>query len=287
MRKTLKRPEWFKQIVKKRSTQNFVSNLAEGEKLFTVCESAKCPNRGECFANKTLTFMILGEICTRGCRFCAVEGGRPEPVNKREIPAILNIVRKLGLRYVVITSVTRDDLSDGGAEHFADTISAIRKEFPKTKVEVLTPDFNGSTDSLKTVLNARPYVFNHNVETVPSLYSKVRPQASYEQSLYMLSEAKRLSPSIKTKSGIMLGLGESKEEVIQTFKDIRQTGTDYLTVGHYIQPSPRHYPLQKYYEEAGFKELRDIAREIGFKYVISSPLARSSYLAHTYADNDV
>lgn len=284
MSKILKRPDWFRKITRKRNTQDFVSNLAGDEKIFTVCESAKCPNRGECFTNRTLTFMILGGVCTRGCRFCAVEGGNPEPINKKEIKSILNIVRKLELRYVVITSVTRDDLSDGGARHFANTIQAINKAFPKIKVEVLTPDFNGDITSLKTVLDANPYVFNHNVETVPSLYGNVRPQADYEQSLWLLREAKRLYPSIKTKSGIMLGLGESWDEIIRTFKDIHGTGTEYLTVGHYIQPSPRHYPLQKYYEEADFKKLRDIASEIGFKYVISSPLARSSYLAHTYSD---
>lgn len=282
MSSTLKRPSWFKHIVRKKETEDFVKELAEGEKVFTVCESAKCPNRGECFRNKTLTFMILGGICTRGCKFCAVEGGKPLPIDPKEIPTIVNIVRKLKLKYTVITSVTRDDLPDGGAGHFANIIDTLKNEFDGIKVEVLTPDFKGNTDDLKTVLSAKPYVFNHNIETVPSLYKSVRPQAVYERSLDVLRQAKIIAPDIKTKSGIMLGLGEERGEIIDTLKDIRKTGCNYITIGHYIRPTKKHYPVKKYYETEDFRELRDIALEIGFEYAVSLPLARSSYMAHTY-----
>ncbi len=284
MNNTLERPAWFSKLVRKKDTVSFVSDLADGEKIFTVCDSAKCPNRGECFANKTLTFMILGGICTRGCRFCAVETGKPQPVNKNEIPTILNIIRKLQLKYIVITSVTRDDLIDGGAKHFADVTNAIHSEFPNSKVEVLTPDFRGNIGNLKIVLDAKPYVFNHNIEMVPRLYPDIRPNASYEISLNLLREAKKIDANLKVKSGIMIGLGETWDEIIDTFKDIYETGCDFLTVGHYIQPSKRNYPIQKYYEEEDFKKLKEIALGIGFKYVMSSPLVRSSYLAHQYTD---
>lgn len=278
----LRKPEWFKDLVRKRDTIHFVDQLADGEKVFTVCESAKCPNRGECFRNGTLTFMILGGVCTRACRFCAVEGGKPEPINHREIQTILNIIGRLKLKYTVITSVSRDDLADGGASHFANIIHAIHKAYPETKVEVLTPDFKGNIDDLHTVLEARPFVFNHNIETVARLYPYVRPQADYNRSLNVLNQSKALYPEIQVKSGIMLGLGETFDEVISTFQDIRRTGCDFLTVGHYIQPSRRHYPIQKYYEREDFVKLDEIAREMGFKHVVSMPFARSSYLAHTY-----
>ncbi len=278
----LKKPEWFNDLVRKRDTIHFVDQLADGEKVFTVCESAKCPNRGECFRNRTLTFMILGGVCTRACRFCAVEEGKPEPINQREITAILNIIGRLKLKYTVVTSVTRDDLTDGGASHFANIIHAIHENYPETKVEVLTPDFKGNIDYLHTVLQAKPFVFNHNIETVARLYTEVRPQADYNRSLNILRQAKILYPDIKVKSGIMLGLGETLDEVINTFEDIRNTGCDFLTVGHYIQPSRKHYPIHKYYEREDFVKLGDIARDMGFKHVVSMPFARSSYLAHTY-----
>ncbi len=278
----LNKPNWLKDVVRKRDTMHFVDDLAEGEKIFTVCESAKCPNRGECFRNKTLTFMILGGICTRSCRFCAVDGGNPEPINKREISAILNIIGKLKLKYAVITSVTRDDLIDGGASHFADLINSIRQRYPKTKVEVLTPDFIGNYDNISVVLEAKPFVFNHNIETVSRLYPDVRPQANYDRSLDVLRFSKNQYPDIPVKSGLMIGLGETFEEVITTIKDIRLTGCDFLTIGHYIQPSIKHYPIQKYYEKEDFVKLGKIAGDIGFKHVVSMPLARSSYLAHTY-----
>lgn len=284
MNKTLKRPDWFKHLVKKRKTLNFVSELAEGEKIFTVCESARCPNRGECFSNKTLTFLILGNVCTRNCSFCAISTGKLEKINPKEIPTILNIVRKLDLKYVVITSVTRDDLPDGGSGHFADTIRAIYKEFPHAKIEVLTPDFKGNIENLITVLKEKPYVFNHNIETVSRLYPVIRPEAKYEISLKILSEAKRLFPKIKVKSGIMLGLGEEWDEIITTIKDIKNTDCELLTIGHYIQATKKNYPIQKYYKEEEFVKLKEIAYKIGFKYVISSPFVRSSYLAHEYQD---
>ncbi len=280
----LKRPSWMKNKALKKGSVNFVKDLSEGENIYTVCNSAKCPNRGECFSNKTLTFMILGGTCTRSCNFCAVDTGKPDDINPKEIPIILNIIKKLDLKYVVITSVTRDDLEDGGSGHFANLVNSIHEKYPEIKVEVLTPDFKGNIQHLKIVLDSRPFVFNHNVETVPRLYKTVRPQANYERSLKVLKDAKDMYPESYVKSGIMLGLGETDDEIVAVMKDIHNTGCDFLTVGHYIRPSAKHHPVIKYYEIEDFIKFGDIAHDIGFKRVMSMPFARSSYLANTYAN---
>ena len=253
--------------------------LTRALKLHTVCDSAQCPNRTECFAEGTATFMLLGDICTRNCTFCAVRKGKPLPPDPQEPEHIVEAVSKLGLRYVVITSVTRDDLPDGGASHFAQTIEAIRSYNAEISVEVLIPDFRGTLSALRTVIDASPTVLNHNVETVPRLYPEVRPQAKYQRSLEVLKQAKLLNSELLTKSGLMLGLGESRQEVIEVMADLRQAGCDILTIGQYLQPSLRHYKLVRYIPLKEFEEYQNIGRETGFISVISGPLVRSSFHA--------
>jgi lipoic acid synthetase len=252
--------------------------------LNTVCQSAICPNMGECFANKTATFMILGNVCTRNCRFCAVEGGHPAVVNPQEAENVAEAAKQLGLRHVVVTSVTRDDLPDGGAGHFAATITAIRKKLPKAVIEVLTPDFKGDETAIKTVIEAKPHIFNHNIETVPRLYPSVRPRADYRRSLNLLDRVKHYGPGIFTKSGLMVGLGESNEEVLQTLQDLRSVGCDIVTIGQYLQPSRRHLEVHEYVSPETFAEYKAIGESLGFKYVASAPFVRSSFNAREFSE---
>lgn len=248
-------------------------------KLHTVCEEAACPNIYECFESRTATFLILGDTCTRNCRFCLVEGGKPLPPDPREPLNVAEAAARLGLKYVVITSVTRDDLADGGAAVFAETIAKTRMLNNECGIEVLIPDFGGNWEALKLVAKAQPNVLNHNVETVPRLYPFIRPAAKYTRSLRLLQVAKTLGFAGQTKSGIMVGLGERKDELVETMTDLREHGCDILTIGQYLAPSRSHFPIARYYDPAEFKELETIGRQLGFLHVESGPLVRSSYHA--------
>lgn len=274
-----RKPDWLriKTLGGKNRTQ--VEKLLSRLSLHTVCEEANCPNIMECFSSKTATFMILGSTCTRNCTFCNVTKGRTQEVDENEPLHVAKAVKELGLMHVVVTSVTRDDLPDGGAGHFAEVIFKIRELNPDVAVEVLIPDFKGSSDALKTVIDAKPEIINHNIETVPRLYPEVRPMAVYERSLELLKNVKITSSDILTKSGIMLGLGENFDEVIDTFRDLRRAGCDLLTVGQYIAPSGKHHPVVEYIHPDIFEKYREKALELGFKYVSSGPLVRSSYHA--------
>lgn len=260
-------------------TRKLVNKL----KLNTVCVEARCPNLSECWARHTATFMILGEKCTRACRFCAVTTARPEPPDADEPQRLAQAAAELGLRHVVITSVARDDLGDEGADHFARCVQAVRRQLPATTIEVLVPDFHARRECVRAVADAGPQVFNHNVETVSSLHQRVRPQARYERSLETLRLADELNPSWRTKSGVMVGLGESRAELLQVFRDLRGVGCDLLTIGQYLRPmnSARHLPVEKYYTPEEFDELGALARELGFAGVASGPFVRSSYFAET------
>jgi len=273
-----RKPPWLK--VKFPSDQNFfyVSAILKRENLNTICRSAKCPNISECWAQKTATFMILGATCTRGCAFCAVKKGIPCPPSAQEPWHVAEAVSLLGLRYAVVTSVTRDDLPDGGASLFAETIRAIKERTPGIRVEVLIPDFKGAEEALKEVLGANPDVLGHNLETTESVYPGInRPKENYQRSLSVLRKAKELGAM--TKSGIMVGLGEKEEEVIRTFSELRSVGCDLLTIGQYLQPSTAQVPVQKYYSPAEFEHFREIALDSGFRNLQSGPLVRSSYKA--------
>lgn len=272
------KPDWLK-VPFNASRVDEVDNLMDGLKLNTVCHAANCPNLGECYRKQTATFMIMGTQCTRNCRFCNVTFGRPQDLDPMEPKNLAEASKKLGLSHVVITSVTRDDLPDGGAAHFAQTVEEVRKECPDTTIEVLIPDLKGDEDALDVVLAAKPDVFNHNMETIERLYSTIRPQAIYERSLAVLRYAKEQSPEIATKTGIMLGLGETQEEVEVLMDDVLATGCDILTIGQYLQPSPEHAPMVEYITPEQFDEYKRIALEKGFAYVASSPLVRSSYRA--------
>jgi len=278
-----RRPEWLKLSPLDPTILGRMNRLMRDLKLHTVCESARCPNRAECFARGTATFMILGDICTRNCTFCAVKHGMPQPADPEEPQHIVAAVNKLGLRYAVITSVTRDDLPDGGASQFAQTINAIHEYDSNIPVEVLIPDFKGSTSALQTVMNASPAVLNHNVETMPRLYPEVRPEANYQRSLELLEKARLLNGNLITKSGLMLGLGETRGEVIEVMTDLREAGCDLLTIGQYLQPSLSHHKVVKYIPPEEFQEYQNIGEKIGFTTVISGPLVRSSFhAAETY-----
>lgn len=282
------RPEWLTRPVPEPHALERMKDLLDKGHLHTVCEGADCPNIGECFAQKTCTFMIMGDVCTRNCRFCAVPHGRPTVLDPGEAQALALTARQLGLKHVVVTSVTRDDLEDGGAGHFADTIAALRREVPEATVEVLIPDFKGNYDALQRVLEAGPDVINHNVETVPRLYSAVRPQAVYRRSLELLQRVEEADKGIWSKSGLMLGLGEKKEEVIQVMEDLRCAGCDILTLGQYLSPSPLHHPVVEYIHPDAFHELEETAYGLGFQEVMAGPLVRSSYhAARTIARIDV
>lgn len=256
-----------------------VTDMIADLKLHTVCQEAACPNMVECFGRKTATFMILGAQCTRGCTFCNVTKGTPSVPNDEEPESVAEAVSRLGLLHVVITSVTRDDLKDGGASHFAKTIDAVRKSNPHTTIEVLIPDFKGDHDALDTVIQAAPDVIAHNIETVPSLYGDVRPDANYQRSLAVLVYTKELAPQIFTKSGMMLGLGEQQEQVISVMKDLRRVGCDFITIGQYLAPSRKHFEVVEYVHPDTFKEYERLAYSFGFVHVASGPLVRSSYHA--------
>ena len=275
----VRRPEWLKLSPLDQTTLARMRKLTKELKLHTVCESARCPNRTECFSQGTATFMILGDTCTRNCAFCAVKHGKPQDPDPQEPEHIVEAVNKLGLRYVVITSVTRDDLPDGGSSHFAQTIKAVHKYDPNIMVEVLIPDFKGSLSALQTVIDASPAVLNHNIETVPRLYPEVRPQAKYQRSVELLKQAKLLGGGLLIKSGLMLGLGESQSEVIKVMTDLRQASCDLLTIGQYLSPSLKHYKVVRYILPEEFGEYQNMGREMGFTSVISGPLVRSSFHA--------
>ena len=273
-------PPWFKIRLSVNDHSAKVRNLIRSNKLQTVCRSAACPNQPECWSRGTATFLILGNVCTRGCRFCNIPKGLPEQIDKEEPNRVASTVKSLQLKYAVITSVTRDDLPDGGASFFASTIRAIRENVPGCRVEVLVPDFQGSHSSLKTVIDASPNILNHNLETVPSQYPRVRPQADYYRSLALLDRA-HLSGTV-TKSGLMLGFGEKIEEIRAVIRDLSNVACSILTIGQYLQPGKNHLPVDKYYHPDEFIRLREEAMEIGFKQVVSGPLVRSSYHAEKY-----
>ncbi len=277
-----KKPEWIRSKLTNSKEFFLTKTVVNKSNLVTVCQEANCPNITECWSKRHATFMIMGDTCTRACAFCDVKTGKPEKLDPFEDIKIANAVKKLQLRHVVITSVDRDDLSDGGSNHFKKVIETTRLKNPNTTIEVLTPDFLRKGDSYKKILDATPDVFNHNIETVPSLYVKVRPGARYFASLELLKNAKKNYKKIFTKSGIMVGLGEEHEEIIQVMDDLRSADVDFLTIGQYLQPSPKHHPLVRYYHPEEFKQLETIAKSKGFLLVSSSPLTRSSY----HADED-
>ena len=267
-------PEWIR--TRNLPDQHNIKHLLRRHALSTVCEEARCPNRGECFAKPTATFMILGRNCTRNCGFCSVSSLGPEAMDDNEPENVAAAAEELELRYIVITSVTRDDLPDGGAGQFAKTIKALRKRIPGVKIEVLTPDFLGDPDPLRTVLEAGPDVFNHNVETTARLYPVVRPSADYERSLSVLETAKKIAPHIYTKSGFMLGLGETYDEAITILEELRKVACDFVTIGQYLRPTKKNLPVVKYIRPEVFEDLRLKALDMGFKYAASGPLVRSS-----------
>ncbi len=277
-----KKPAWIKSKLLNSKEFFLTKSIVNQQKLVTVCEEANCPNITECWSKRHATFMIMGDTCTRACAFCDVKTGRPEKLDPFEPKKIALAVKRLNLRHVVITSVDRDDLKDGGSNHFYETIKSTRETNPKTTIEVLTPDFLRKGEAYKRVLEAMPDVFNHNIETVPSLYLKVRPGSRYFSSLELLKNAKQINQEIFTKSGIMVGMGETKDEILQVMDDLRSANVDFLTIGQYLQPSAKHFPLQRYYDPSEFKDLEVIAKSKGFLLVSSSPLTRSSY----HADED-
>jgi lipoic acid synthetase len=274
-----KKPEWLRKTNVPNPNRDMVEEMLKQLNLNTVCSEAACPNYGECFGRKTATFMILGTKCTRNCRFCNVHNGTPQPVDSDEPKRIAQAAAQLELRYLVITSVTRDDLPDGGAEHFAQTVSYIKTLSPQTAVETLIPDFLGDLSALKTVADAAPAVISHNVETVPRLYELVRPAAEYKRSLAVIAAVKKLNPAVRSKTGVMLGLGETREEVLSLMDDLRSVGCEFLTLGQYLAPSKLHYPVKEYIHPDIFEEYRVIALEKGFNFVASAPYVRSSYHA--------
>ena len=298
-----RKPAWLKAQTANTSTSHEVKKLLRDYNLHTVCEEAGCPNCGECFSRRTATFLIMGSVCSRNCRFCQVVSGCPQPLDEEEPARIAQAVAVLGLRHVVITSVTRDDLPDGGSAHFSRVIRAIRElsadadhtgansaaeklgdsDRQMPVIEVLIPDFQGDFSALRTVVEARPSILNHNIETVPALYHTVRPEADYVRSLQLLSRVKQINPDMLTKSGLMLGLGEQQEEVIQTLKDLRAHACDLVTIGQYLAPSKNHLPVHEYIHPDVFALIRKEALAMGFKAVASGPLVRSSYMAEQVA----
>jgi lipoic acid synthetase len=278
------KPDWLK--VRAPGSENYLRlrDIMRGLKLNTVCEDAHCPNIGECWHHGTATFMILGDVCTRACTYCAVAHGRPSTLDLDEPRRVADAVRRMGLKYAVITSVDRDDLPDGGAGIFADTIRQIRVLVPDSRVEVLIPDFKGDARALHTVLDARPDVLNHNTETVPRLYRMVRSGGKYSRTLELLDRARVYAPDIPTKTGLMVGLGEEFAELVDVFRDLRRVGVSILTLGQYLRPSPSHAVMTRYYHPEEFKELKQAALSLGFVHVEAGPLVRSSYHAHEQAD---
>ena len=278
------KPSWLRAKAPVGDNFHNLKKLARGLGLHTVCESAQCPNIGECWNHKTATFMLLGDICTRRCGFCAVPKGRPVAIDWDEPRRVAEAVATLGLKHAVVTSVNRDDDNVGGARIFAETIREIRELTPDCRIEVLIPDFQGLEEPLRIVLDARPDVLNHNTETVPRLYRSVRSGARYQRTLDLLENAKKFSPGMVSKSGVMVGLGESSEELIEVFRDLGARGVDILTVGQYLRPSRDHLPIARFYEPEEFTYLRDQALRFGFRHVESGPLVRSSYHAHEQAE---
>jgi lipoic acid synthetase len=278
-------PDWLKVKMGKARLTEATSRLVHDARLHTVCQSARCPNIGECFGAGTATFLLMGNRCTRDCGFCAVAGGAPEPLDPDESRRIAETVAEMGLTYAVLTSVTRDDLPDGGAGHFAAAIRAIRAACPRAKVEVLVPDFGGDEACVGTVVEAGPDVFNHNVETVRRLQATVRPQAGHDTSLYVLRSASRLAPGIPTKSGLMVGLGETDDEVTEALRDLADAGVSIVTIGQYLQPSPRHLPVARFVPPELFDDYRQVGESLGLKHVIAGPFVRSSYHAEAAARN--
>ena len=274
-----KKPLWIRVKINNSNVFSETKKIIRDKNLVTVCEEASCPNISECWSKKHATFMILGDTCTRACAFCNVKTGIPNKVDILEPEKIANSVKELNLNHVVVTSVDRDDLEDGGAQHFANVVSAIKSLNKNTTVEILTPDFLRKKDSYKIVVDSDPDVFNHNLETVPSLYLKVRPGSRYFQSLNLLSNVKIYNPNIFTKSGLMVGLGETKDELCQVMDDLRCANVDFLTIGQYLQPTPRHYPIKDFISPDEFNTYKEIAYSKGFLMVSSSPLTRSSYHA--------
>ena len=277
-----KKPDWIRSKLTNSKEFFLTKTVVNQNNLVTVCQEANCPNITECWSKKHATFMIMGDTCTRACAFCDVKTGKPDDLDVFEPLKISNAVKNLNLKHVVITSVDRDDLEDGGSEHFYKVVKATREKNPETSIEVLTPDFLRKGDAYKKILTADLDVFNHNIETVPRLYTKVRPGARYFASLELLKKAKEFNKKVFTKSGIMVGLGEIKEEVIQVMDDLRSAEVDFITIGQYLQPSVKHHPLNRYYHPDEFKEFESIAKNKGFLLVSSSPLTRSSY----HADDD-
>ncbi|HEX2922995.1 MAG TPA: lipoyl synthase [Chloroflexota bacterium] len=278
----MRKPPWLMKRLSPDADVADVRRLLRQQSLHTVCENARCPNLGECFSRKTATFLILGDVCTRHCGYCAIASGSPPPLDAGEPERVAETTANLGLRHVVVTSVTRDDLPDGGAAHFAETIRAIRHRCPGTIVEVLIPDFGGSAASLQLVLDAAPDILNHNVETVPRLFPTVRPQGDYPRSLELLKRAKDGLSKGYTKSGLMVGVGETEEEVRQVMSDLRGVGCDIFTAGQYLRPSKTHLEVQQYYTPEAFKQLQADGEEMGFLFVASGPFVRSSYHADQF-----
>jgi lipoyl synthase len=278
------KPEWLK--VRAPGSENYLRlrGIMRGLKLNTVCEDAHCPNIGECWHHGTATFMILGDVCTRACAYCAVAHGKPAALDRDEPRRVAEAVQAMGLKYAVVTSVDRDDQPDGGAGIFAQTIREIRRVMPETRVEVLIPDFKGHREPLETVLDARPDVLNHNTETVPRLYRMARSGGRYSRTLELLDRSRRYAPDIPTKTGVMVGLGETAEELVDVFRDLRKVGVSILTIGQYLRPSAAHAPMTRYYHPDEFRALKNEALALGFVHVESGPLVRSSYHAHEQAD---
>ncbi|MEK9768422.1 MAG: lipoyl synthase [Betaproteobacteria bacterium] len=284
----LKKPSWIR--TKLPTSQRFqdIKSILRKNSLFTVCEEASCPNIGECFSKGTATFMILGDMCTRRCPFCDVAHGRPEPVDPAEPERLAETISSLGLSYVVITSVDRDDLRDGGATHFVECIKQIRLKCPQTKIEILTPDFRGRLDKALHILSeSPPDVMNHNLETVPRLYRKARPGASYENSLNLLLEFKKHHPNVLTKSGLMVGLGETDEEITSVMDDLNEKLVDMVTIGQYLQPTNGHLPVERFVHPDQFEKFKVYGDKLGFKHVASGPLVRSSYHADLQAEGHI
>ena len=277
-----KKPDWIRSKLTNSKEFFLTKTIVNNNNLVTVCQEANCPNITECWSKRHATFMIMGDTCTRACAFCDVKTGKPSQLDELEPIKISQAVKKLNLKHVVITSVDRDDLDDGGSNHFFEVINQTRKTNPNTTIEVLTPDFLRKGEAYKKVLEASPDVFNHNIETVPSLYLKVRPGSRYFASLELLKNAKKINQKVFTKSGIMVGLGESKDEILQVMDDLKSADVDFLTIGQYLQPSVKHFPLDRYYTPKEFEDLGEIAKAKGFLLVSSSPLTRSSY----HADED-
>ena len=280
--KSRRHPDWLKVPLGGGKTYAAVRKQLRSAQVHTICEEAKCPNIGECFNRGTATFLILGDTCTRNCLYCNVKHGKPQPLDSNEPKHIAESVKQLGLSYAVITSVTRDDLADGGAKHFFNTIKEIKQMNPIFQVEVLIPDFNGEVNALNKILLAQPVMLNHNIEVVSSLFQTMRPQGDYDQSLQVLKESRRLHPNIPTKSGFMIGIGETIEEILGLLDDLRSVHVDYLTIGQYLQPTIKHAKVQKYYTPSEFDFFKKKALEQGFIHVESGPLVRSSYRAEQF-----